>query len=91
MSTDGAGVPGIRKAALLMLSLGEDAATELLRNLHPDEVEKIGEENLFFTLAQAIEQIHPKTHRDTDETECPLTAVCRESAAADIMETKEQG
>jgi len=44
MNTEEESLSGVRKAALLVLSLGENAASDVLRNLSPDEVEQIGEE-----------------------------------------------
>src|SRR6185369_12287356 len=37
-------IPGIRKAAILLVSLGEDASAELLRQLEEQEVQDIGRE-----------------------------------------------
>ena len=43
--TGAEGAPsGAQKAALLMIALGEEASTEVLRRLRPEEVERIGEE-----------------------------------------------
>lgn len=36
--------PGLRKAAILMVMLGEDAASEIYRHLPPEEVERLTEE-----------------------------------------------
>lgn len=41
MSPDASGLSGVQKAALLMVALGEEASTQLLKQLEPDEVEKI--------------------------------------------------
>jgi len=37
--------------------------------------EKIGEENLFRNVAMAIDKIYDKTHKDSQEKECPLIKV----------------
>jgi flagellar motor switch protein FliG len=37
-------IPGARKAAILLVSLGEEASAELLRQLEEDEVQEIGRE-----------------------------------------------
>lgn len=45
MSTDsGTAITGVRKAALLLLSLGEQAAADMLKHLEPEEVERIAAE-----------------------------------------------
>src|SRR5262249_41219785 len=37
-------IPGIRKAAILMLSLGEGASAEVIRELDEEEVQRLGRE-----------------------------------------------
>ena len=37
-------IPGVRKAALLMVVLGDQASAEVLKNLEEDEVAEIGRE-----------------------------------------------
>src|SRR6185295_19370211 len=37
-------IPGIRKAAILLVTLGEEASAELLKQLEEDEVQTIGRE-----------------------------------------------
>src|SRR5437016_13738183 len=37
-------IPGIRKAAILLVTLGEEVSAELLRQLEEDEVQAIGRE-----------------------------------------------
>src|SRR5712692_8145336 len=37
-------IPGIRKAAILLVTLGEEVSAELLRQLGEDEVQAIGRE-----------------------------------------------
>ena len=44
MSVEESKISGVRKAAMLMLALGEEASAEIMKQLSPEEVEKIGEE-----------------------------------------------
>src|SRR5438445_11754741 len=37
-------IPGIRKAAILLVTLGEEVSAELLKQLEEDEVQRIGRE-----------------------------------------------
>ena len=37
-------LPGVRKAAILMLSLGEEVSGEVLREFDEDEVQRLGHE-----------------------------------------------
>jgi flagellar motor switch protein FliG len=61
-TADGMAIPGTRKAAILLSLLGDDAAAPILRNLPPDDLERITEEvaNLgqvpFATTLQVLEE-----------------------------------
>jgi flagellar motor switch protein FliG len=48
-------VPGLRKAAILMVVLGEDAASDIYRHLPPTEVEQVTKE------ITALDQVTPET------------------------------
>src|SRR5271154_3945734 len=53
--TTPAPVPGLRKAAILMVLLGEDAASEIYRHLPPTEVEQVTKE------IAALHHVNPET------------------------------
>jgi MFS superfamily sulfate permease-like transporter len=46
----------------------------VLRRTHLDV--KIGEDHLYPTVEQAVDAIHPLTHQDDSEKDCPLRTVC---------------
>ena len=48
-------VPGLRKAAILMVLLGEDAASQIYRHLPPSEVEQVTQE------ITALDYVNPET------------------------------
>jgi MFS superfamily sulfate permease-like transporter len=68
-------VDRIRSAGLdVSLSGVNESVMKVLKRTHLDV--KIGEDHIFPTMERAIEIIHPDTHRDFEETECPLQTVC---------------
>lgn len=68
-------VDRIRSAGLdVSLSGVNESVMKVLKRTHLDA--KIGADHLFPTMEKAIETIHPQTHRDEPERECPLQTVC---------------
>jgi MFS superfamily sulfate permease-like transporter len=68
-------VDRIRSAGVdVSLSGVNESVMKVLKRTHLDA--KIGADHLFPTMEKAIETIHPQTHRDEPERECPLQTVC---------------
>jgi anti-anti-sigma regulatory factor len=68
-------VDRIRSAGLDVSLCGvNESVMKVLKRTHLDA--KIGADHLFATMDLAIETIHPQTHRDAPEKECPLKTVC---------------
>ena len=68
-------VDRIRSAGLdISLSGINETVMEVLKRTH--FVEKIGEENIFPTMENAIEKVYDRTHKQSEETVCPLKNVC---------------
>ncbi len=68
-------VDRVRSAGLdISLSGINETVMEVLKRTH--FVEKIGEENLFPTMENAIEKVYDRTHKQSEETVCPLKNVC---------------
>lgn len=68
-------VDRIRSAGLdVSLSGVNESVMKVLKRTHLDA--KIGEDHLFPTMELALETIHPLTHRDVPEKDCPLKTVC---------------
>jgi anti-anti-sigma regulatory factor len=68
-------VDRIRSAGLdVSLSGVNESVMKVLKKTHLDA--KIGEDHLFPTIELALETIHPSTHRDVVEKDCPLKTVC---------------
>jgi anti-anti-sigma factor len=69
-------VDRIRSAGLgISLSGINESVLRVLHRTH--FLEKIGEDNLFPTMENAIRAVHPVTHKGTTEKNCPLLTVCR--------------
>jgi flagellar motor switch protein FliG len=58
-------IPGIRKAAILLVTLGEEASAELLKQLEEEEVQTIGREvaRLNSISAEQCEEILAEFHQ----------------------------
>ena len=68
-------VDRIRSAGLdISLSGINETVMEVLKRTH--FMEKIGEENVFPTMEKAIEKVYDRTHKQSEETVCPLKNVC---------------
>ena len=68
-------VDRVRSAGLdISLTGVNESVMRVLKRTHLDA--KIGEDHLFPTMEKAIEKIHPGTHLDSNEVECPLQTVC---------------
>ncbi len=68
-------VDRIRSAGLdVSLSGVNESVMRVMKRTHLDA--KIGQDHLYPTMQQAIEAIHPATHRNASEQQCPLTTVC---------------
>jgi MFS superfamily sulfate permease-like transporter len=68
-------VDRIRSAGLeVSLSGVNESVMKVMQRTHLDA--KIGKDHLYPTMQQAIEAIHPATHRNATEQECPLTTAC---------------
>ncbi len=66
-------VDRVRSAGFGIFFCGlNEAVMAVLKRTHL--LEKIGQENIFHTLPDAIEVIHPRAHADPMEGICPLTA-----------------
>ncbi len=64
-------VDRIRSAGLdVSLSGVNETVMRVLKRTHLDA--KIGEDHIYPTMERAIEAIHPRTHADESEPECPL-------------------
>lgn len=50
-----------------------DSMVDVMRRTHLYEM--IGDKNIFGNVALAVDRIYEKTHKDTDETDCPLLEV----------------
>jgi sulfate permease, SulP family len=69
-------VDRVRSAGVdISLSGVNEAVMKVLRKTHLTE--KIGPDHLFPTMDRAIQKMHPVTHNDDAEAECPLLTVCR--------------
>ena len=55
-----------------------DAVMDVFKRTHL--LEKIGQENIFPTMEEAICKVHEHAHAESEETSCPLTNVCYLSA-----------
>ncbi len=68
-------VDRIRSAGLdISVSGVNETVMTVLKRTH--FMEKIGEENVFSTMEKAIEKIYDRTHKQSEETVCPLKNVC---------------
>ena len=68
-------VDRIRSAGLgISLSGVNETVMEVLKRTH--FMAKIGEENVFSTMEKAIENVYDRTHKQSEETVCPLKTVC---------------
>jgi SulP family sulfate permease len=68
-------VDRIRSAGLdISLSGINETVMEVLKRTH--FIAKIGEENVFPTMEKAIEKVYDRTHKQSEETVCPLKNVC---------------
>ena len=68
-------VDRIRSARIgVSLSGANETVMKVLKRTH--FVEKIGEENLYPTMEQAIENVYDHTHKQGEESVCPLKSVC---------------
>jgi len=69
-------VDRVRSAGVdISLSGVNEAVMRVFKRTHV--LEKVGEDHIFPTMEQAICTVHDHIHRNGDETECPLTSVCR--------------
>ena len=68
-------VDRIRSAGVdVSLSGLNEAVMQVMKRTHLDA--KIGEDHIYPTLERAVEAIHPESHRDAVEQDCPLKTVC---------------
>ena len=68
-------VDRIRSAGLdISVSGVNETVMEVLQRTH--FLEKIGEDNIFPTMEKAIEKVYDLTHKQSQETVCPLKNVC---------------
>jgi MFS superfamily sulfate permease-like transporter len=68
-------VDRIRSAGVdVSLSGLNEAVIQVMKRTHLDA--KIGEDHIYPTLERAVEAIHPESHRDAVEQDCPLKTVC---------------
>jgi anti-anti-sigma factor len=68
-------VDRVRSAGLdISLTGVNESVMRVLKRTHLDA--KIGEDHLFPTMEKAIEKIHPGSHLNSTEAECPLQTVC---------------
>jgi anti-anti-sigma factor len=68
-------VDRVRSAGLdISLTGVNESVMRVLKRTHLDA--RIGEDHLFPTMEKAIEKIHPGTHLNSSEVECPLQTVC---------------
>jgi MFS superfamily sulfate permease-like transporter len=68
-------VDRIRSAGVeVSLSGVNEAVMQVMKRTHLDA--KIGENHIFPTMERAVEAIHPESHRDATEQDCPLKTVC---------------
>jgi SulP family sulfate permease len=68
-------VDRIRSARIgVSLSGANETVMKVLKRTH--FVEKIGEENIYPTMEQAIENVYDHTHKQGEESVCPLKSVC---------------
>ena len=68
-------VDRIRSAGLdISMSGINENVMKVLKRTH--FVEKIGKENIFPTMEKTIEKIYDRTHKQSEETVCPLKKVC---------------
>jgi hypothetical protein len=45
-------------------------------------VEKIGKDHIYPTMERAVVMVHEHSHHGSEESECPLTNVCRTATEA---------
>ncbi len=69
-------VDRVRSAGVdISLTGVNEAVMRVFKRTHV--LEKIGEDHIFPTMEQAIYTVHDHIHEKGDESECPLTTVCR--------------
>ena len=69
-------VDNVRSAGIDIAFSGvNESVMEVLKRTHL--IAKIGEENIYPTMERAICAVHEHVHRESQESQCPLTAVCR--------------
>ena len=69
-------VDKVRSAGIdISLSGVNEAVMAVLERTHL--IEKIGRSHIYPTMEKAIRSVHPDTHEDGSEDQCPLTTVCR--------------
>ena len=69
-------VDRVRSAGVdISLSGVNESVMKVFKRTHLPE--KVGADHIFPTMERAIDAIHAKTHRKSQESACPLLTVCR--------------